>query len=83
MARKLKCYFLVMVYSALFNNVIEALNLLLINFYTYAAEIQLPGYGISGSRLMGPPGENLILGSDPAVLSSPSLNASDTIALRT
>jgi hypothetical protein len=28
-----------------------------------------------GSRLMGPPDENLILGSDPAVLSSPSFPA--------
>ncbi len=35
-----------MAYSALFNNAFEALNLLLIIFYTYEAEIQLPGNGI-------------------------------------
>jgi hypothetical protein len=35
--------FLVMAYSALYDNVIEALNLFLISFYTYVAEIQLPG----------------------------------------
>ncbi len=45
-ARKLKCSFLVMAYSALLNNVFDALNLLLIIFYTYVAEIQLPGSGI-------------------------------------
>jgi hypothetical protein len=33
--------------SAFYNNVFEALNLLLINFYTFVAEIQLPGNGIS------------------------------------
>jgi hypothetical protein len=31
-----------MAYSALFNDVFEALNLLLNIFYTYVAEIQLP-----------------------------------------
>ncbi len=45
-ARKLKCSPLVMAYSALFNNVFDALNLLLIILYTYVAEIQLPGNGI-------------------------------------
>jgi hypothetical protein len=37
---------LVMVYSALLNCVFEALNLLLILFYYYVAEIQLPGNGL-------------------------------------
>ncbi len=49
MARKLECSFLVMAYSALFfflNNIFEALNLLLIIFYTDVAELQLPGNGI-------------------------------------
>jgi hypothetical protein len=35
-----------MAYSAIFNNVFEALNLLSIILYTYVAEIQLPGNGI-------------------------------------
>jgi hypothetical protein len=36
-----------MAYSVLINNdVLEALYLLLIVFYTYVAEIQLPGNGI-------------------------------------
>jgi hypothetical protein len=37
-----------MAYLTLLNNAIEALNLLLIQkfFYTYKAEIQLPGNGI-------------------------------------
>ncbi len=43
---KLKCFFLVMAYSALFGNVFEALYLLLILFYTYVAKIQLPGNSI-------------------------------------
>jgi hypothetical protein len=35
-----------MTYSAKFNNVFEAVNLLLIIFYTSVAEIQLPGNDI-------------------------------------
>jgi hypothetical protein len=35
-----------MAYSELFNNSFEALNLLLIIFNTYKAEIQLPGNDI-------------------------------------
>jgi hypothetical protein len=35
-----------MVYSAHFNCVFDAQNLLLNTFYTYIAEIQLPGNGI-------------------------------------
>ncbi len=35
-----------MEYSAIYNNVFEALNLLLVIFYTYVAEIRPPGNGI-------------------------------------
>ncbi len=41
--RQLKGSVLVMAYSAVFNNVFEYLNLLLIILYTYVAKLQLPG----------------------------------------
>ncbi len=44
--RQLKGSVLVMAYSALFNNVFEYLNLLLIILYTSVAELQLPGNDI-------------------------------------
>jgi hypothetical protein len=40
-----------MAYSALFNNVFEALNLLFIIFYAYVAEIQLPSKAFGSSPL--------------------------------
>jgi hypothetical protein len=45
-ARKLKYAFLVITYSALFDNVLEALNLLLIIPLNSVTKIQLPGNGI-------------------------------------
>ncbi len=46
LVKSLKWSFLLMAYSALFNNAFEDLNLLLIIFYTYVAEIQLLGNSI-------------------------------------